>query len=103
MTETELMRNILVAVNQIPDALFWRVNVGLGAGPDGRMTRYGLPGQADIAGVVRGRHVELEIKSATGRQSQQQVRWQRAVERAGGVYVLVRSADEALSALEGLP
>lgn len=104
MTETALMRDILVALNQRADALFWRVNVGLGTDLDGRrVTRYGLPGQADIAGVVRGRHVEIEVKTPTGRQSRQQVRWQRAIERAGGAYVLVRSVDEALSALDGLP
>jgi hypothetical protein len=101
MTETELMRDILVAANQLPDALFWRVNVGLSRSPDGRrVTRYGLPGQADIAGVVRGHHVEIEVKTPTGRQSRQQIRWQRAVERAGGTYVLARSVDEALAALE---
>jgi hypothetical protein len=103
MTETALMRDILVAVNRLPQGLFWRVNVGLGASPDGRMTRYGLAGQADIAGILNGQHVEIEVKTPTGRQSRQQVRWQRAVERAGGVYVLVRSVDEALSALEDLP
>ena len=73
-TETGIMRDILVAVNQIPDALFWRVNVGLATAPDGRKTRYGLPGQADIAGVIRGHHVEIEVKTPTGRQSRQQIR-----------------------------
>jgi hypothetical protein len=103
MTETALMRAILVALNQVPDALFWRVNVGLATAPDGRKTRYGLPGQADIAGVLRGRHVEIEVKTPTGSQSRQQIRWQRAVERAGGTYVLARSVDDALSALDSLP
>jgi hypothetical protein len=36
MTETALMRDILVAVNRLPQGLFWRVNVGLGARPDGQ-------------------------------------------------------------------
>jgi hypothetical protein len=103
MTETQILRDILVAVNQIPNALFWRVNVGVAQTPDGRMNRYGLPGQADIAGVIRGRHVEIEVKTHSGRQSRQQIRWQRAVERAGGTYVLVRSVDEVLAALEALP
>jgi hypothetical protein len=104
MTETAIMREILIAVNQLPDALFWRVSVGIGRSPDGRrVTRYGLPGQADICGVVRGRHVEIEVKTPTGRQSRQQIRWQNAVERAGGAYVLARSVDDALSALEALP
>jgi hypothetical protein len=103
MTETELMRNILVAVNQIPNGLFWRVNVGLAITKDGRTMRYGLPGQADIAGVIRGQHVEIEVKTPGGRQSRQQGHWQRAIERAGGTYLLVRSVEEAVSALESLP
>jgi hypothetical protein len=103
MTETQIMRDILVAVNQLPDALFWRVNVGVARTPDGRMNRYGIPGQADLAGVVRGRHVEIEVKTASGRQSRQQIRWQKAVERAGGIYVLARSVDDALAVLDSLP
>jgi hypothetical protein len=102
MTETALMREILVALSQIPGGVFWRVNVGLGQSPDGRKIRYGLPGQADIAGCFRGRHVEIEIKTATGRQSRQQARWQHAIEQAGGVYVLARSVGDAIAALEGL-
>ena|SRR5690349_1756793 len=101
-TETALMRDILVAVNRLPDGLFWRVNVGIAATPDGRKMRYGLRGQADIAGVLNGRHVEIEVKTATGRQSVQQRRWQSAVERAGGVYLVARSVDEAVSALDAL-
>lgn len=100
--ETTIMRDILIALSQIPGALFWRVNVGVAKTPDGRTMRYGLPGQADISGIVRGRHVEVEIKTPTGRQSMQQRRWQTAVERAGGVYLVARSVDEAVSALSAL-
>ena len=79
-TETALMRDILVAVNQIPDGLFWRVNVGLGTSPDGHRTRYGLPGQADIAGVLRGRHVESEVKAPRDRAG----RWDLPAGSVGG-------------------
>ena len=96
------MRSILVAVSALPNALFWRQNVGVGASFGGRVMRFGVPGMADIGGVFRGRHVEIEVKASSGRQSKQQRRWQRAVERAGGVYVLARTPDEALSALADL-
>lgn len=99
MSETEIMRSILVAVSDLPSGLFWRQNVGVGVAPGKRIIRFGLPGMADIGGIYQGRHVEIEVKAPRGRQSVQQQRWQRAVERAGGVYILARSPQEALDAL----
>lgn len=102
MSETDVMRSILVAVSGLPGGLFWRQNVGVGVAPGKRVIRFGLPGMADIGGIYRGRHVEIEVKAERGRQSRQQQRWQRAVERAGGVYILARSPHEALAALAQL-
>lgn len=98
-SETDLMREILAALSAAhhPDGVFWRVNVGRAVNQSGAVVRFGLPGQADIAGVLRGRHIEVEVKTPTGRQSDAQRRWQTAVERAGGRYVLARSVDEALA------
>ncbi len=103
MSETDLMRQILVAVSAIPGAVFWRVNVGVFRSLSGRETvRCGIPGQADIAGVYRGRHLEIEVKTDDGRLSQAQRRWRMAVERAGGIWVLARSPRDALNALAAL-
>lgn len=102
MSETDLMRQILVAVSALPGALFWRVNVGVAKTFDGRTITYGLPGQADLAGIYRGRHVEIEVKTAKGRLSANQIRWKVAVERAGGTWVLARSPADALNALAAL-
>ena len=70
-------------------AVFWRVNTGA----VGHM-RFGVNGQADITGCVRGRRVEFELKSPKGRQSTEQRAFQRHVERAGALYVLVRTEAE---------
>lgn len=60
--------------------------------------RYGLGvGSADVICVVGGRFVALEFKAEKGRQSPEQRAFQEAVERAGGVYFLVRSVAEAVA------
>jgi hypothetical protein len=42
------------------------------------------------------------VKTSTGRQSQQQLRFQVAFEAAGGTYIIARSVPDALDALEHL-
>lgn len=86
--------------------VWWRNNVGVGEMQGGVRVRFGLgTGSADLVGLYRGRFVAVEIKTPTGRQSAEQRTWQALVERKGGVYAIVRSADEAralLARLEGL-
>lgn len=53
-------------------------------------------GTADISATIMGRSVKIEIKcSATGDRYQSDVQrnYQQAVERAGGVYIIVRDFD----------
>lgn len=47
-----------------------------------------------MLGQTIGILAQAEFKTATGRQSEAQINWQRAVEQRGGVYRLVRSADD---------
>lgn len=69
-----------------------------------RRVRYGVgnPGGGDYIGVARGRYVEVEFKTHSGRQSKDQVAHQALVERAGGIYAVVRSETEARALLERL-
>ena len=54
--------------------------------------RFGVPGKGDISGIiVGGRRVEIECKTETGRQSADQIAFQAAVEKFGGIYLLTRS------------
>lgn len=99
MSETVIMRDILVAVSALPQTLVWRNNTGVGVAPGKRVVRFGLLGSSDIIGVHRGRAVAIEAKAPRGRQSDEQRRFQAAWERAGGIYILARSADEALAEL----
>lgn len=62
----------------------------------GRPVKFGLEGSADIIGVSAGVAVAAEVKKVvTGRQSEQQSRFQAAWEKAGGCYMLVRSVEDA--------
>lgn len=51
----------------------------------------GIP---DIICVIRGTYIGCEIKSSLGRQSDDQKAFQEALEKAGGLYFLIRSVDD---------
>ena len=53
----------------------------------------GTKGSADISATIRGRSVKIEIKQKD-RQSEVQKQYQESIERAGGIYIIVRSFDE---------
>ena len=54
----------------------------------------GTKGSADISATIRGRSVKIEIKYGKDKQSDVQREYQESIERAGGVYIIVRSFDE---------
>ena len=53
----------------------------------------GQRGTSDISAVIRGRAVKIEVKMKD-KQSDDQKAYQQAVERAGGIYLIIRSFEE---------
>ena len=53
-------------------------------------------GIADLYALKDGRHVWIEVKTPKGRQSMDQVEFQRMVEANGGGYLVARSVDEVM-------
>jgi hypothetical protein len=53
----------------------------------------GTKGSADISATIRGRSVKIEIKQKD-KQSEVQKQYQESIERAGGIYIIVRGFDE---------
>jgi len=53
----------------------------------------GMKGTADVSATIRGRSVKIEIKMKD-RQSEDQKKYQLAVEQAGGIYLIIRSFQE---------
>jgi hypothetical protein len=93
MTEAATQRQLLAILGPVAGLHVERSNTGVAVDPrTGRHVRFGTPGAPDVRVTVAGLAVAVEIKSSTGRQSEQQRRWQAAHEAAGGVYLLCRDA-----------
>jgi len=100
--EATIQTAIRLALGREPDLALWRNETGV-AVHNGRRVRYGLcVGSADIIGILApaGRFVALEVKTATGRVSPDQVRFLQLVRNRGGFAAVVRSVDDARAALE---
>lgn len=104
----EVQDPCFLAVGGREDCLIWRQQVGLFRAYDNpkRVLRAGMAGQSDSGMIVRvkitpemvgqevGIAVQPEFKAGKGRQSNNQKNWQKAVERVGGIYRLIRSVEE---------
>jgi hypothetical protein len=103
MSETTLSAQIRAAVNRTGRARLQRNNTGLFSRPGTELrVQCGLGvGGADLVGVLRsGRAFCLEIKTAAGRPSPDQLRWHSAARRWNVFVRVVRSVDEALAAID---
>lgn len=90
-----------------PDVLLFRNNVGVLTDPEsGRYVRFGVggPGGADLIGIFTkgGRFIAAEIKTASGKQTDEQKRFEQLVISKGGSYAVLRSVDDARAWIERL-
>lgn len=53
----------------------------------------GTNGTSDLKACIMGRHVSIEIKIRSDRQSKAQIQYQDDVENAGGVYIIIRDFE----------
>ena len=66
----------------------------------GRLLKYGYQGSPDIIAVIGGVFVGIEIKDTGNKQSQEQKDFQKYLESAGGVYILVYSVEQLMKDLK---
>lgn len=106
--ETNLQNAALAAVGIRSDVLIWRQQSGVfrSMTDPSRIVRVGTVGMSDALAVVEvevtpemvgkrvGVAVGIEFKAGSGKQSKAQAAWQRALEKRGGVYGIVRSVDD---------
>jgi len=98
--ENAITRSIdqALAIMYGPRALVVRVQAGsFNVGE--HFIRGAAPGTADLIGCIDGMPVAIEVKTKTGRQTDTQREWAERWTGAGGLYVLARSATEALEAI----
>ena len=101
MTEKQIQNAILRAYGADPRLRLWRANAGVGFYRKGTAVRFGVPGQADLTGILpNGQRLEVEVKTVTGRQSKDQHNYQRMIEAFGGVYILARSVEDVAAVIE---
>lgn len=99
--ESEILAEVLLAVGSRPDCRVWRANTGAARTREGRLIRFGMKGQADILGLCAGgRLLAIEVKTATGRLRPEQEAFRDLVVRFGGLWILARSAEDAVAQLE---
>jgi hypothetical protein len=97
MLESDLQAALLIAAPyHLPHLRLFRRNVGKFklANHDGstRVLRVGIPGQCDLYGLLRGgRHVELELKSRSGRLEDDQKSWRDACQAWGIPWLLLKA------------
>mgnify|MGYP000438039372 CR=1 FL=1 len=106
LTEGSIQDRIRIALGEDPRVCMFRNNVGQCV-QDGRVVRYGTGGVggSDLLGIVTmpdgvGRFCAMEVKSATGRPSPEQIAFLDAVRRRGGFAAIVRSVEDARAAVE---
>ena len=56
--------------------------------------KIGTKGMADIAGLYKGRMIQIECKVGRDFQKPEQLAWQKMIERFGGIYILARSIED---------
>lgn len=98
MTEEHKIQNeIRLALSD--KCVIFRINVGVVKTPDGRYFDTGVPkGFSDLFGFRRsdGRAVFIEVKTAKGKPSAEQVKFLGAMRKNGAIAGVCRSAEDAL-------
>lgn len=99
--EGRIQAEIRLALGREPDVTLWRISPSAPGATGGRVIKTAPDGIADLCGILAptGRWFCLEVKTASGRMRPEQQQWADLVRSRGGFYAVVRSVDEALSAL----
>lgn len=100
----ELLHAVMIAVGSLPYVRVWKQNTG-GAELNGSIIQYGLPGAADITGILNhvsglGLRLEIEIKTGTGHLSKKQINFKNMIDKFGGLYLECRSVEQAKTFVE---
>lgn len=74
----------------VTDCIGRKRTIGSGIWTKGTSTK----GTADISATIRGRSVKIEIKWGADRQSDAQKEYQLSIEKALGIYIIVKTFDD---------
>lgn len=92
--ETLIQNAIRVALSEL--GIVRRNNTGVFLTSYGTPITIGIPGESDLALFAQGgKTYFIEIKTASGRQSQKQKNFEKRVRELGFTYIIMRSPDDA--------
>jgi hypothetical protein len=99
--ETKIRNDIFIKLNSIPGCVVWRNNVGVATAASGNTIRYGVGGDggSDLIGIYKGKFLAVEVKTPTGRLTENQKRYIELVNKKGGIAFVATSEEEALQCL----
>ena len=98
---SELVNKVLLKIGSLDFVRVWKNNTGTAIAMDGnRIIKYGLPGSADITGILLnksglGIRIEIEIKTGRAILNKKQKNFKKMILGLGGLYLLCRHEDEA--------
>lgn len=99
MSESALVRSVLLAYGTDPRYRLYRNNVGVARGlTRDTPIRFGLcTGSSDIIGIAapEGRFIAIECKTGKARTTKEQLAFLRMVSDMGGISGVVRSLEDA--------
>jgi|GEM_PF-1009495 len=107
LTEHKFQSMLLVALSRVQGCKVWRNVVGTFraySNPE-QIVKVGVPGQADIFGMIDGRFLSIEVKAPRGRVRKEQERWGEMVNREGGIHIVARAGcdlDESVREIVSL-
>lgn len=94
-TEKETQKAILDYLSY-KKIFHYRNNSGAFKTPEGGFYRFGALGSPDIICVIKGLYIGIEVKDIKGYLNKNQIEFKDALEKAGGIYITVRSIDDIL-------
>lgn len=101
MKESEIQKTILLYL-KARGILHWRCSLGgvrLAAGKVGRNPMKGFP---DIAGLYCKKFFTIEVKTKTGKLSEEQKAWVDRLQGQGVTCVIARSLDDVIEAMRAI-
>jgi len=97
--EAGVLRDCLAFLHRVR-IFAWRNNTGT-LWTNGQPVSFGFPGSPDIVGILPdGRFLGVECKSAYGKQSAKQKKFEQRVHSSKGVYILARCTEDLEGGLQ---
>lgn len=91
MKESDIVKAIMKYLKTVPGCFAWKEHGGM----------YGTAGLPDIIACIDGHFFAFEVKTDVGRPTKLQEATIGKIRNAGGTALVVRSADEVKTAIDG--